>query len=227
MGRRAPRGARDVLALKTVSIGAPGNPSVAVVPFTDAIYQSCADAPSGSKGLSHGRAGAFRYVTFRVAVSSSRWRPITPPTWPLRAGARRACSRERTVSRSTRSALIRSLMPRPSRAASAPSARPRPRRRGAPLIRGQRGRVDRRDHPVADRQERRPRLAAPARRHRQRRRLSALALGRGPPAPGQRTLHRQSAPQPQGRVAPARSRRPRLRLRPAGVARRWAKVHRA
>ena len=32
------------ITLRTVTVGAPGNPSVAIVPFTDAIYQSCADA---------------------------------------------------------------------------------------------------------------------------------------------------------------------------------------
>lgn len=31
-----------VLTLTTARVGAPGNPSVAVVPFTDAIYRSCA-----------------------------------------------------------------------------------------------------------------------------------------------------------------------------------------
>ena len=39
-----------VLTLKTVKVSALGNPSVAIVPFTDAIYQSCADAPQSSKG---------------------------------------------------------------------------------------------------------------------------------------------------------------------------------
>jgi hypothetical protein len=37
--------ARSVVTLKTVNVGAPGNPSVGIVPFTDAIYASCADAP--------------------------------------------------------------------------------------------------------------------------------------------------------------------------------------
>jgi hypothetical protein len=39
-----------VLTFKTVTVGAPGNPSVGIVPFTEAIYQSCADAPQSSKG---------------------------------------------------------------------------------------------------------------------------------------------------------------------------------
>jgi hypothetical protein len=36
---------RAAVTIKTVQVGAPGNPSVGIVPFTDAIYQSCADAP--------------------------------------------------------------------------------------------------------------------------------------------------------------------------------------
>ena len=35
---------RAVVTVQTVQVGAPGNPSVGIVPFTDAIYQSCADA---------------------------------------------------------------------------------------------------------------------------------------------------------------------------------------
>jgi formylglycine-generating enzyme required for sulfatase activity len=37
---------RAKVTIKTVKVGAPGNPSVGIVPFTDAIYQSCASAPS-------------------------------------------------------------------------------------------------------------------------------------------------------------------------------------
>ncbi len=38
---------RATVNLKTVVVGAAGNPSVGIVPFTDAIYQSCDGAPSG------------------------------------------------------------------------------------------------------------------------------------------------------------------------------------
>ena len=33
------------ITVRTVKVGKPGNPSVGIVPFTDAIYQSCSDAP--------------------------------------------------------------------------------------------------------------------------------------------------------------------------------------
>jgi formylglycine-generating enzyme required for sulfatase activity len=38
---------RATVTIKTVKVGSPGNPSVGIVPFSDAIYQSCASAPSG------------------------------------------------------------------------------------------------------------------------------------------------------------------------------------
>jgi hypothetical protein len=38
---------RATVSLKTVVVGSAGNPSVGIVPFTDAIYQSCNGAPSG------------------------------------------------------------------------------------------------------------------------------------------------------------------------------------
>ncbi|HSK50809.1 MAG TPA: hypothetical protein VK889_10005 [Solirubrobacterales bacterium] len=37
--------APSVLTFKVAQVGAPGNPSVGIVPFTDAIYRSCSEAP--------------------------------------------------------------------------------------------------------------------------------------------------------------------------------------
>jgi hypothetical protein len=37
--------APSVLTFKAMQVGAPGNPSVGIVPFTDAIYKSCGEAP--------------------------------------------------------------------------------------------------------------------------------------------------------------------------------------
>jgi len=36
-----------VVTLSMAQVGSPGNPAVGIVPFTDAIYQSCASAPTG------------------------------------------------------------------------------------------------------------------------------------------------------------------------------------
>lgn len=38
--------APSVLTFKVAQVGAPGNPSVGIVPFTDAIYRSCGEAPA-------------------------------------------------------------------------------------------------------------------------------------------------------------------------------------
>jgi formylglycine-generating enzyme required for sulfatase activity len=43
MSHAAP--APSLLTLKTVKVGAPGNPSVGITPFKDAIYRSCKEAP--------------------------------------------------------------------------------------------------------------------------------------------------------------------------------------
>ncbi|HEV7614705.1 MAG TPA: hypothetical protein VGO36_00570 [Solirubrobacterales bacterium] len=37
--------APSVLTFKTMNVGAPGNPAVGIVPFTDAVYRSCSEAP--------------------------------------------------------------------------------------------------------------------------------------------------------------------------------------
>jgi hypothetical protein len=41
--------APSVLTFKTVKVTAPGNPSVGIVPFTDAVYSSCAEVVSAEK----------------------------------------------------------------------------------------------------------------------------------------------------------------------------------
>src|SRR5262245_3653686 len=41
---------RATVTVRTVEVGAAGNPAVGIVPFTDAIYQSCADAPPPGSG---------------------------------------------------------------------------------------------------------------------------------------------------------------------------------
>ncbi len=42
----APAPAPAVLSFRTMDVGAPGNPGVGIVPFTDAVYKSCAEAPA-------------------------------------------------------------------------------------------------------------------------------------------------------------------------------------
>ncbi len=62
-----------VLTVKTVTVGAPGNPSVAIVPFTDAIYQSCAAAPAGSKGCLSVGGVSSAYGIGQLEVTVKQW----------------------------------------------------------------------------------------------------------------------------------------------------------
>jgi formylglycine-generating enzyme required for sulfatase activity len=62
-----------VLTLKTVKVAAPGNPSVAIVPFTDAIYQSCANAPQSSKGCLMVGGVTYPYGIGQLEVTVKQW----------------------------------------------------------------------------------------------------------------------------------------------------------
>jgi formylglycine-generating enzyme required for sulfatase activity len=64
---------RAVVTLTTVDVGAPGNPSVAVVPFTDAIYQSCADAPQTRAGCQTLGSVDYRYGIGRLEITVGQW----------------------------------------------------------------------------------------------------------------------------------------------------------
>jgi hypothetical protein len=64
--------AADV-TLRTVTVGAPGNPSVGIVPFTDAIYQSCADAPSSAKNCLTVGGVNYPYQIGQLEVTVRQW----------------------------------------------------------------------------------------------------------------------------------------------------------
>lgn len=53
--------APSILAFKTVKVGAPGNPSVGIVPFTDAAYASCAEVVSAEKQPPCQQVGGVNY----------------------------------------------------------------------------------------------------------------------------------------------------------------------
>ncbi len=63
----APRPA--VLTLKTVKVGAPGNPSVAIVPFTDAIYPSCAGLAESEPPCQEVGAVGYRYGIGQLEIT--------------------------------------------------------------------------------------------------------------------------------------------------------------
>jgi formylglycine-generating enzyme required for sulfatase activity len=62
-----------VLTLKTVKVGALGNHSVAIVPFTDAIYQSCANAPPSSKNCVTLGGVSYPYDIGRLEITVAQW----------------------------------------------------------------------------------------------------------------------------------------------------------
>ena len=59
--------------MKTVKVGAPGNPSVGIVPFTDAVYQSCADAPQGKPACQSVGGVAYRYGIGQLEITVEQW----------------------------------------------------------------------------------------------------------------------------------------------------------
>ncbi len=64
---------RAVVTIRTVKVADPGNPSVAIVPFTDAAYNSCADAPQGSSDcMSVGDVG-YRYGIGELEITVKQW----------------------------------------------------------------------------------------------------------------------------------------------------------
>lgn len=64
---------RAIVTIATVDVGAPANPSVAIVPFTDAIYQSCADAPQSRTGCQTLGGVDHRYAIGRLEVTVGQW----------------------------------------------------------------------------------------------------------------------------------------------------------
>lgn len=65
--------APSVVTLKTVEVGAPGNPSVGIVPFTDAIYASCDDAPDAKPACQQVGGVKYRYGIGHLEVTVSQW----------------------------------------------------------------------------------------------------------------------------------------------------------
>ena len=63
----------SVVTLKTVRVGAPGNPSVGIVPFTDAIYSSCADAPDAKPACQQVGAVKYRYGIGHLEVTVTQY----------------------------------------------------------------------------------------------------------------------------------------------------------
>jgi hypothetical protein len=64
---------RRAVTIKTVKVGAPGNPSAAIVPFTDAVYQSCSDAPDTSSGCQMVGGVKYRFRIAQLEITVDQW----------------------------------------------------------------------------------------------------------------------------------------------------------
>lgn len=64
--------AGSVITVTTVKVGDPGNPAIGVVPFTDAVYRSCADAPASSGCLTVGGV-SDPYEIGQLEVTVGQW----------------------------------------------------------------------------------------------------------------------------------------------------------
>jgi hypothetical protein len=64
-----------VLTFRTVTVGAPGNPSVGIVPFTDAVYSSCAEVVPAEKQPPCQQVGGvdYRYGIGRLEVTVTQY----------------------------------------------------------------------------------------------------------------------------------------------------------
>ena len=62
-----------VLTFKTAKVGAPGNPAVAIVPFEDAIFRSCGEAPVTKKGCQYVGGVDYRYGIGQLEVTVPQW----------------------------------------------------------------------------------------------------------------------------------------------------------
>jgi hypothetical protein len=62
-----------VLTLKTVKVGAPGNPSVGIVPFADAVYSSCAEAGETQPPCQEVGGVKYRYGIGQLEITVAQW----------------------------------------------------------------------------------------------------------------------------------------------------------
>jgi formylglycine-generating enzyme required for sulfatase activity len=62
-----------VLTFKTAVVGAPGNPSVGIVPFTDAIYKSCAEAEGIKPPCQEVGGVGYRYGIGQLEVTVAQY----------------------------------------------------------------------------------------------------------------------------------------------------------
>lgn len=89
----------QTITVKTVEVGSPGNPSIGVVPFTDAIYESCADAPSSKQGCQTIGAVDYKYAIGQLEVTNAQWVKFLNATDPAGTNPHRMYARTQSSSR--------------------------------------------------------------------------------------------------------------------------------
>lgn len=72
-GASAAAGGEKVVTVKTVRVGDPGNASVGIVPFSDAVYQTCADAPPSPQGCQMVGGVDRRFGIGQLEVTVEQW----------------------------------------------------------------------------------------------------------------------------------------------------------
>jgi formylglycine-generating enzyme required for sulfatase activity len=65
--------AAERLTIRLVTVGSPGNASVSIVPFTDAIYPSCSVAPPSSRGCLNVGSVGYQYEIGELEVTAAQW----------------------------------------------------------------------------------------------------------------------------------------------------------
>ena len=82
----AGKGRGTVLTFKTAFVGAPGNPSVGIVPFSDAIYRSCGEAPQAQPACQLVGGVGYRYGIGELEVTVGQWVRFLNAVDPAGAG---------------------------------------------------------------------------------------------------------------------------------------------
>jgi len=90
---------RQTVTVKTVSVGSVGNPSIGVVPFTDAIYESCADAPSSKQGCQTIGGVDYKYEIGQLETTTADWVKFLNTTDPSGKNKDRMYARTQSSSR--------------------------------------------------------------------------------------------------------------------------------
>ncbi|MEU9010973.1 hypothetical protein AB0D12_14570 [Streptomyces sp. NPDC048479] len=62
-----------IITVTTAKVGAPGNRSVGIIPFTDAVYRSCADAPTTSADCLMVGGVRYPYEIGQLEVTVEQW----------------------------------------------------------------------------------------------------------------------------------------------------------